>query len=458
MRIHLPPAHKVPGTLRFDPDDGVSLELLDTSRAPDEILAGASSSLPIVVGNLRGGQPITLLDCIPSTTHLGGAGFAEVNFVANHLLVGIGLRSPTDSVFQEIRIALTSLDEWFATPPLRCEVTGKSKPATGRKITVEGEHVPGFGFSPLHGGPSILSDQNLYLRGNDLTERVVGSRFGLRIIPRSALSVDACVEELFRLQVFLSMLFGHQPYFRQIRLLPDKSSKHFIHYFAQFSRPPSNRRAPKSEDILLPLPSVVDALPTIWTNWTQRSKEYQSAVELYSACQLHHGQMTNFELLAIMQALETLHRSRFGGTYMDPSEYSIVCSAMCDTLPRMIPPDLRSSLMARLRYGNEFALRRRLKAIAGGIPEAARTLLHSRLHEFLERAIKTRNYFTHFDEAGKRDALQGTDLYWGTRLLRWIFLAFMLSDLGLPEAVLLEALSRSEQLGHVRTRLASISL
>lgn len=455
VSVVLPPDNQeLGGRLRYEPDTGITLELPHVAGSLRKDLFGTTSEdYPVIVGRMHGGSPFTLLDCLRQSTRFGGAGFSEVRIVADRLLVGMHLEDPTSTAFAEIRVSLTSLNEWFGVSAIDSKQENLPAPQSGNQVAMTCKHLPPFGFSPLNGGPSLLSDQNISSSLGQ-SHAALDNNFLLRLLPRRHFGLESCRDELFRLQAFMSLLCGHQVFCESVRLylhgLDDKQRQmNVIRYLARFAQP-SERKKKRREDVLLPLPRVERVLPDLWAAWTDRYDVYRSAVELYTSTELFGGQLLNFQMLAIMQALETLHRNRFGGIFIAQAQYKAVEDALLAAIPTGVPCDLRNALKTRLRYGNEFSLRRRLKELARRLSPKVSSLIHPRIEPFLERAVDTRNYLTHYDEKLKTAAFHGADLYWRTRLLRWFFLSVILADLGLPDMTLAKALSQTRELTHAR--------
>ncbi len=442
---------RLDGRLRFDPNAGISLEVHGVARGG---LTAVGAHRPTIVGQMFSGPPFTLLHCRSQGVRTGGAGMAEVRIVAEHLLVGIHLEDPAIAPFDEIRVSLTSLNEWFGDSPIAVNWQDLPDGESGREVTITCARLPRFGFSPIRGGPSLLSDQDVRTSETRLTDAGVHNNFALRLIPRAPFGVESCAEELFRLQAFLSLLCGHQAFYESVRLYrlgPDKDERqrNVVRYLTHFAQP-AGRDGERHEGVLFPLPAVRDVLPDLWAAWGDRYAYYRSAVELYTSTELFGHQLLNFQFLAIMQALETLHRNRFGGAFTSDAEFKTVCDALTAAIPPNTDASLRSALKARLRYANEFSLRRRLKDLAGRLSSDVSNSIDPSVKVFFERAVKTRNYLTHYDQTDKTEAFHGGALFWATRLLRWFFLSVLLTDMGLPSATLVGALSRAGELKHIQ--------
>jgi hypothetical protein len=460
--VGLPPSKReVFGRLQFDPDADISLQILDRGDI-EQALEGTGKLIPTILGQLDHGPPFTLVDCMVVSANFGGGGFADIKIVANQLLVGMHLPDPTAKPFDEIRVSITNLNEWFAISPIQHKLEEVAPPGVGRQLTVLCKHSSQIGFSPRGGGPSFASEQ-LINYSYDFPDRgIVTNQFELCLHPRAPFGLEESVTELFRLQAFMSILCGQQVFFQHVHLYlkdteaPSRQEK-AVEYMPRFARPVKAPKKLRPDQIFLPLPMIRDSLPTLWSAWTKRYESYRSAVELFTSTELFGGQLPNFQLLAIMQALETLHRNRFGGKYESDETYQLIADALNKAIPNGVADDLRSALKAKLKYGNEYSLRKRIRNLAEGLPGGVNgkvcTWIHASMQEFLNQSVDTRNYFTHFTDELEPNAFRDAELLWATRLLRWLFVAVLLHDMGLPERNLIDALNRAEDLRHARQSL-----
>jgi len=285
------------------------------------------------------------------------------------------------------------------------------------------------------------------------------NQFELHLRPLTPFGLEDCAAELFRLQAFMSILCGRQMFYHHVRLYrhdvkDERRQRDAVTYMHRFACPSTSTKRPRSDRILFPLPLICDSLPLLWSSWTKRYKLYRSAVELFTSTEIFGGQLVNFQLLAIMQALETLHRNRFGGTYLVEKEYDDIFIVLNNSIPPATAVDLKEALRSRMKFGNEYSLRKRLRILADGLPGGAGgavgTLIHPSLQDFLNRSVQTRNYLTHFTSVLECEAFRDADLFYATQLLRWFFVAVLLVDMGLPEGHLVDALTDANKLTEAR--------
>ena len=102
--------------------------------------------------------------------------------------------------------------------------------------------------------------------------------------------------------------------------------------------------------------------------------------------------------LFLMQAIDAFSRVMTNATYVEDGEYQLIRAALSAAIPSETPADLRASLRSRIKYGNEFSLRKRLALLLRGLEPATRELICPNLDEYVERVVHTRNFLTHYSE------------------------------------------------------------
>ena len=143
------------------------------------------------------------------------------------------------------------------------------------------------------------------------------------------------------------------------------------------------------------------------------------------------------------QALEGFHRATMDGVYVTKERYAEVEERVVQAIPNNVPPDLRTSLKARLRYGNEVSLRKRLDALALRIDADIRHRVLASNGRVPGAWVDTRNYYTHWDQATRQNVLDGGDMHRASVRMRTFLRVLYLNLVGIPTAAIAQALAGS---------------
>ena len=115
-------------------------------------------------------------------------------------------------------------------------------------------------------------------------------------------------------------------------------------------------------------------------------------------------------------------------------------------IPSTVASDHRDSLKSRIRYGNEYSLRKRLtKAVESLPPEAIECVCKS-IGEFVSGLVETRNYLTHYTDELRGNALRGADLFWASERLAMLLRILLLREFGIDMALIVERVCRHPRL------------
>ena len=106
-----------------------------------------------------------------------------------------------------------------------------------------------------------------------------------------------------------------------------------------------------------------------------------------------------------MQAIETFNRQVFSEKYIEQEEYDDKSQKIKTNIPTEFPSDLRDALKSRIKYGNEYSLRKRIKGLFESVDQQTRLLVTEDYKSFIGKIVDTRNYFTHYDYELKSAAL-----------------------------------------------------
>lgn len=116
---------------------------------------------------------------------------------------------------------------------------------------------------------------------------------------------------------------------------------------------------------------------------------------------LRPAQILESKFISLMQGLEAYCRQVFVGndTFLPQDEYGKLRKTLVGAIPPNTDPDLKKSLQARLRFGNEYSLRKRVSVLLLAHPDASDLLMSSfgtSLRIWVDRTVEMRNAITHY--------------------------------------------------------------
>jgi len=146
------------------------------------------------------------------------------------------------------------------------------------------------------------------------------------------------------------------------------------------------------------------------------------------------------EFLSLMQALEGLHRAMYPGIYMQDEEYEGVKRLLGSAIPSTLTQSHKMSLRSKIKYGNQFSLRKRLNELVNTLDKELCLEILGDGGTVPQRWIDTRNYFTHWDDTLRDNIVFPEDMHEASHRLRQLLRVLYLKVAGVPSAALRSAL------------------
>jgi hypothetical protein len=160
------------------------------------------------------------------------------------------------------------------------------------------------------------------------------------------------------------------------------------------------------------------------------------------------NQYAESEFLTLCQAVESYHRNIQGGQYIAQETYDKdVFPVLTNAIPTTLEASFKQSIKTKLKYANEFSLRKRLTQLIGQ---------HSYIFDkriqttdgLASKIVDARNYFTHYTQDAKQ--VQPYPLNFYSTVLRSILTVSILAQMGFSSRKIVELSERCEQLDAIK--------
>ena len=409
--IRTTPPSAVPGTLTFDPVSGGRLELLGSLGNATQWNMQLPEPVELVHGFVQGDHRcVTLQNCLGtySTTvpHL----FSETRFVYQFLFRGYNYWfDDVESVrFREVSAGYTYLDDW-------------------------------------------MDQNNFRLVGTDgveyvMPDPVVVNVDDLRVEIWSALSMNSTIMETsFRNEYRVTVQSAQETPFQRYLELINVILPHFFSLATGVTNNAVNVGGLRFDDklgmkicfpdstfveksawrtpwpMLFTFSDVKDRLARYLANWISKYDKLMPICDLYFRPKHSKLRLLHSEIVDLCNALEAFHRNFIGGEYMNRREYKRVVSELMAVIPSDLDPAHRDALTSKIRYGNQYVLRKRLEQVCSAALEGESECLMALLGDidgFIRRVVATRNYFTHLDGKPSKAVFDSEAMFGAVRRLR----------------------------------------
>ena len=343
----------------------------------------------------------------------------------------------------------SSLANWTCSSPVRTETFADDVKGQGFDL---GCRVPPSIDVPLPKRPfnlRICHRMNTESATNAVT---VAWAAAVTVLPHDSLPLEKANEIAWQCQNLMSLLIGERLSTRKITIIaadpsgvPNREGELQLVYnqVGQYDR--KDLIVP---EMLLPYEMVKVEFPAMVEQWFERAEQAVLATNIFFGSQDMHLPTVDIRFLAAAQAAESYHRSLGIGLYMEQAAYDAAAQELDKHIPACIQGDHRHSLRNRLKYGNEYSLRKRLADMFSRIPEATRRRIAGNVDGFVTKIVNTRNYHTHYDHAQQANVFDGKDMYAAAERLRILVTANLLHDLGIKDENLTAVLERRREFAH----------
>lgn len=427
---------RVPGTLTFKAHNVPELEILRCFQSLPALqlmaMAQKGARLPLVLGQSDDGIGWTVFGCLP--TKMGTENNEPVHFYCEELLSGYVHTANAAIQFEQVHMRFTNVAEWIRpfppqsvkTPRVRFDFSVRPKRFLQSKISTPS------GVLSLH---STFSPQDTP------AALTIHSGAEWSFIARPCIDLRNTLRFVRDCQNFLSFILGAPADVTRVVVLPrftlmPKGPRQVAELIYATTKSTSDNEffAP---DALFQFDDLRPSPGKILGEWFNLQPKIREVISLVLASRYVRGYLTT-EFLNVIQALESMHRRLFGGTYCPDNEYVKIEKALIDALPRTINKDLRQRLKSSYQYANEFNLRKRLAGLVDSLAPATQARIASDRKAFFDKVINTRNYLTHLNEESRvisyladEDDLQ--EISFATRILTALATVTLAKAIGINE-------------------------
>lgn len=419
------------GRLHYSPSEGLRVELVGNPLESHAKLL-ENASVPVLLGQLVDGTQVTLVDLMTFRTSMGagGVGLPTV-FLADRAIFGGCFDDANAILLKTYTVEISSLSNWMSPRPVTLQMASNDKVPSGvdlkfRRPTPIEISIPDkrFDLKLSHGWKS----------SEDSGSASVRWYAGVSIMAKERFDMDEAREIASQFQNLLSLLVGRELCIRSITMKQTE---------ADGTQPPLQlvyRQSGRHDlpdllqaQMMLPYEPIRDEFADIVRRWFSRTERAILATNVFFGSARPDSSATNVRFLSAMQSAESYHRSFGTGTYMNQANYDDLLGKLSSAIPTEIHGDHRVSLINRLKYGNEYSLRKRLNELFGRIPKKLQDQIAGDVPKFVAKAVNTRNYFTHYDSHSKDNSFEGIDVPIAAHRIRLLVIANILHDLGITD-------------------------
>jgi hypothetical protein len=412
------PDNKVFGQFTFVPGDELSLKIQGTldSGSTTKKFSHDFINPELIHGMIKDEsgleKNITIYKCHQTGGSLSGSGLQSSSFMGMAAFIGSHFDTIEQLEFRSLSVHFSNMEMWSSKSPLSI---GGSDNKNERIVEYSAP-------SPVWAKTKDIWLQLVFhgpITSYSFTEATVSYQTRIEIAGSQKMKFERYLHVIRQLQNFFSLAMGAPTYPIAVigrsdgnKILKEDESELFlpidIYYLA--SSWPKEIKHIHSTQMLFTLPTIESNFEKCIQGWMEKYELLEPAINLYFSVLYNPSNFVEVKVLSLTQAIETYHRRLFDGKYQSDDTYSAgLYRDLINALPKELDPDFARSLSGRLKYGNEYSLRTRLRKIIERVTDILDFKFIASKQErftFINKVVDTRNYWTHYSQELAKKAIQ----------------------------------------------------
>lgn len=463
------PENQVAGFLKFDPVDGAVLEVIGDGIEQTIIelnstpiiegsnirgIIGLSSKIDLICGFTKEGDAVSLCNC--HKAHLTwSTGYSGYTYKVSIVFWGNLFEKSEDIIFDSMSVNYSYLVDWIASSGL----DGKAKQDNfGRILEFDTAYRRPAPYRVKIDNFSLVVHFELQLPTFERNEIHAVQKAYIEIIPDQPLHYSDFQKTILRpLRDFICLGIGRA---LTIISLRGENKDHLLELpngevrkrdtVIFFSSDGAQNPITKIEnfDMLFTFMQIKDHIGQYLAIWFSKKEALQPVLDLYVSLLYLPTIYSHLAFLSVAQALEIYHRRLYAddGLYMSPDRFDVVKTHLIGAIPDSVEKQHKESIKFRLEFFNELSLKRRMELILEDNLKPYSKVVEKVIDDkkkFINKFVATRNYYTHYSESSKKQAiLQTQALNQFTQQSILILQLCFLLELGIP-ADIVEAFTKN---------------
>lgn len=348
------------GTLTYDSENGARLAV--TVQAPPPTFSRELRDYDVLHGISNAGERISLLRCFDRASRFSFSGIGTREIYANQVLKGFLVDAP-DPEIASAEAVFENFATWIGQSGF--DVTWSSR-ITDLDIRyrapaqIELYSDDDLRIETYHTLESIPSRPDADGRVN-LQEHV-----RVRFIPSAPQPLSAFLDQVGTLQDLLSIACLRFCPCGRLTLVSadskDEEAEHATFHGVPTLRPPTLRSSMPIE-FLFRYSDLGSRVRDVLARWLGAADRTRPVRKLYLSA-LYGDRVLDAKFLSLTQGLEVFHRRLRRGTYVEEALFERkIFPKLLAGVPKDLPSDFYQAIRDRLKYANEYSLRKRLRIL-----------------------------------------------------------------------------------------------
>lgn len=419
------------GKLTFDPESRISISIFGSFT--EDSIPFMHHNIDLALGKTPIGT-ITLVDLefksFKSNRNFGVISTYNVTFIFK----GIHVQSKDDLFFSEATFSTFNLEPWFNPPnmTIKHNFDDWSFGIEGRSTSINNIILNNNITLNIYHDTSLKSE-------NDLNRHIIEKFTDLNLSYNSKENWLKIWEDIKCFVSFISFCTNEQSYptkfvlndnsftqkiGRSVRNIPVE-----VYFPTTFFNSGSIHSNPI--DHIIPYSIVEEKLEDVLNEWFQLYKSFNIPINLINSRLKLKRLFNENRFLDVAHAVEVFHRLESDITKFPIDYFEKLKNTAIEAFQELKKE--RDWMEQLLRYANEPNLRQRLKDLINRYELDFLFEDNKAKKDFINRAINTRNYYTHYDSSIKSFKATGAELIFVTRMLSAILYSCIAAKLSINQ-------------------------
>jgi hypothetical protein len=437
------------GTLSFNSESRIELGVLGHLIEDGEVgFTGAD----IILGLSDEGKRITLLQNRLVGESLRAPEIGQTRFHPKFVLVGRQFQRLDDVAASGMYVTFDRLNAWSRATGLRMEYEAlQGKPPHKISAIYEEPSEPEiflFLDMKLEFVSALHSDFNL------ITNVDWKPQVWMKVTWPGRRGVPEIVEEIvYRLRNLIAFGVGESTHVSALTIVPsdkditDRERLQDVEVYYGTGASHREQQSTERYEMLFHRETLDTDLGRVLAQWFTRSHELEPVYNLYFSTLYQAELYLENQLLNYMQALETYNRRTIlAGTYLPKDVFRRFVKSVFVYVNEHhpeIPSDVQEVFRNSFSFANEFTQKTRLSETLSRLGSIVHLLIPD-VKTFVDVAVATRNYLTHYSEQRHR-ASKLRDLYILVQQLRFVLELCLLRELSLTDSQITEIVQENQR-------------
>ena len=440
------PDKKISGILIIHQYERAHLELQGSVGDIPECFNVEGINRDIILGITKDGKDITLYKCYQKSFNFGG-GFITSSFLVNAVFIGHHFEKKEDIVFNSISLKYSHINNWYGKSGFKTNLNEFNK---NGELKISYKNPQKIKIVLDYFSISIVC--NLNINANiPIKELNLKQVTLIKIEQKYPIHIDQFIKyKILNIESFLQFGVGATSFIDSAEGNNSIKSLNNIEIYYPVKKGAENIEVLPNKMVFI-YDDISDDFDEILKNWFKKSDVLKPVFDLYFSVFDDQNMYTEQKFLSLSQALEAYHRRIFGGKYLPDHEYEGIKEILIAAIPeQQVKMDFRTSLTNRIKFGNEFSLRKRLKEIFINIEQYNINITPGYNNStFINNLVENRNKLTHYAKNTGFRTENLIQLYEFNKVMKSILEISFLIEIGISSEKIKQIIKKHNDLKNV---------